>query len=66
MNRRRAAMSPTLEPNATDASTLRRDVPRHRLGPRDLRQFGYLIVAFVLVVFLGLYAFALVFNEVTI
>jgi hypothetical protein len=36
------------------------------LGPRDLRQFGYLIVAFVLVVFLGLYAFALVFNEVTI
>ena len=43
-----------------------RELPRYRPGPRDWLQFAYLAVAFLLVVFIGLFAFALVFNEVTI
>jgi hypothetical protein len=43
-----------------------RELPRYRPGPRDWLQFVYLAVAFLLVVLIGLYAFALVFNEVTI
>ena len=43
-----------------------RNLPRYRLGPRDWLQLAYLGVAVLLVGFLGLFAFALVFNEVTI
>src|SRR4030095_9366821 len=42
------------------------ELPRYRPGRRDWLQFVYLAVAFLLVVLIGLYAFALVFNEVTI
>src|SRR5262245_17801591 len=54
------------QPDTADSSTLRRDVPRYRLGPRDWLQFVYLVAAVLLVGFLVLFAFALVFNEVTI
>ena len=60
-------MSTTLgEPDAAQSTTLRRDVRGYRMGPRDVRQILYLAVAFLVVIFIGLYAFALVFNEVTI
>jgi hypothetical protein len=42
------------------------ELPRIRPTPRDWLQFVYVVVAFVLVGFIGLYAFALVFNGVTI
>jgi hypothetical protein len=54
------------EPNAADSPTLRRDSRRYQIRPRDLLQFAYLVVAVLVVGFLGLFAFALVFNEVTI
>jgi hypothetical protein len=60
-------MSTTLdEPTAAQTPTIQRDFRRYRMGPRDVRQLLYLAVAFLLVLFLGLYAFALVFNGVTI
>lgn len=54
------------EPNSADTATLRRDVRRYRLGLRDWLQFFYLVAAVLIVGFLGLMAFAIVFNEVTI
>jgi hypothetical protein len=42
------------------------NLARYRLGPRDWLQLVYLGVAVLLVGFIGLFAFALVFNEVTI
>jgi hypothetical protein len=50
----------------SDSPTLRENIRRYRFGPRDVRQFVYFVVAFILVALIGLYAFALVFNEVTI
>ena len=47
-------------------SAPRPDVRRYRIGPRDWLQFAYLIIAVLLVGFLGLFAFALVVNGVTI
>jgi len=53
------------EPNA-NSSTLRRDLRRYRIGPRDWLQFAYLVAAVLIVGFLGLFAFGLLFNGVTI
>src|SRR5690349_1786780 len=44
----------------------RRELPRIQPGPRDWLQFVYVVVALVLVAFAGMFAFALVFNGVTI
>jgi hypothetical protein len=54
------------EPNVADTPTLRQGIRRYRIGPRDWLQFAYLVAAVLIVGFLGLMAFALVFNEVTI
>jgi len=43
-----------------------RPLPRYRFGPRDYLQLAYLIVAVLLVGFIGLFGFALIFNEVTL
>ena len=43
-----------------------RELPRIRPTPRDWLQFAYVVLAFVLVGLIGLYAFALIFNGVTI
>lgn len=43
-----------------------RPLPRYRPGARNWLQFAYIVVAFGLVIFIGLLAFGLVFNEVTI
>ncbi len=43
-----------------------RPLPRYRPGPRDWLQLAYLAAAVILVGFIGLFGFALVFNEVTI
>lgn len=53
------------EPSVAE-STLRRDVRRYRIGPRDVLQFAYLIAAVVVVGYLGLLGFALLFNDVTL
>ena len=42
-----------------------RELPRIRPKPRDWLQFAYIVVAFGLVILIGLLAFGLVFNEVT-
>src|SRR4026208_782760 len=54
------------EPNVADTPTLRQGIRRYRIGPRDWLQFAYLVAAVLIVGFLGLMAFARVFNEVTI
>jgi hypothetical protein len=38
----------------------------YRMGPRDVLQLAYLAVAVVLVGFIGLFGYALLFNEITI
>jgi len=43
-----------------------RELPRIRPKPRDWLQFAYIVVAFALVIFIGLLAFGVVFNGVTI
>ena len=43
-----------------------RSLPRYRPGPQDWLKFAYFVIAVFLVGFLGLFAFGLVFNEVTI
>jgi hypothetical protein len=54
------------QPNPADSSTLRRDVRGYRIGPRDYLQFGYLVAAVLIVGVLGLFAFGLLFNGITI
>jgi hypothetical protein len=43
-----------------------RSLPRYRPGPRDYLQLAYFFIAVLLVGFIGLFAFGLVFNEVTL
>jgi hypothetical protein len=54
------------EPNVAEPSTLRRGGRRYRIGARDWLQFAYLVAAVLIVGYLGLFIFALLFNEVTI
>jgi len=54
------------EPNAAASSTLRGHTQRYRLKPRDWLQFFYLVAAVLAVGFIGLMAFGLLFNGVTI
>jgi hypothetical protein len=56
----------TGQPDVANSRSLRANMRRYRIGPRDVRQFVYFVAAFILVALIGLYAFALVFNEVTI
>ena len=43
-----------------------RPLPRYRPGPRDWLQLAYFAAAVLLVGFIGLFGFALIFNELTI
>ena len=55
-----------VEPDALDSSTLRRPGRPYRIGPREVFQFVSIVAAFLLVGFLGLLAFGLIFNDVTL
>jgi hypothetical protein len=55
-----------VDPDAIDSSALRRQARQYRIGPRDVFRFVSMAAAFLLVGFLCLFAFGLVFNEVTI